>query len=383
MRETLTSAWTHIQGFLFPMLREEVGPLTAQHERLVTVLDVARIEAFVQMWRGLPGRPPADRHALARAFVAKAVLNLPTTLALIERLAADAVLRRLCGWESRRGLPSESTFSRAFAEFAASSLPARVHEALIRKTHKDRLVGHISRDATAIEARERPVKRSSSAPLKAQPAPATAPRKRGRPKKGEAAAKKKPRRLERQAGMTLAAMLADLPTACSTGIKRNAKGYNVSWIGYKLHIDTADGDIPISCLLTSASVHDSQAAIPLASISAGRVTNLYDLMDSAYDAPEIWDKSRALGHAPIIDAKPRRGCKAQAAAEELARRRAGYEPAEAIRYNERTAAERVNGALKDSYGGRTVRVRSHAKVFCHLMFGILALTIEQLMRLVA
>ena len=383
MRETLTSAWTHIQGFLFPMLREEVGPLTAQHERLVTVLDVARIEAFVQMWPGLPGRPPADRHALARAFVAKAVLNLPTTLALIERLAADAVLRRLCGWESRRGLPSESTFSRAFAEFAASSLPARVHEALIRKTHKDRLVGHISRDATAIEARERPVKRSRCASLKAQPASATAPRKRGRPKKGEAAAKKEPRRLERQAGMTLAEMLADLPTACNTGAKRNAKGHNVSWIGYKLHIDTADGDIPISCLLTSASVHDSQAAIPLASISAGRVTNLYDLMDSAYDAPEIWDKSRALGHAPIIDAKPRRGCKAQAAAEERARRRAGYEPAEAIRYNERTAAERVNGALKDSYGGRTVRVRSHAKVFCHLMFGILALTIEQLMRLVA
>jgi hypothetical protein len=359
MRETLTSAWTHIQGFLFPMLREGVGPLTAQHERLVTVLDVARIEAFVQMWPGLPGRPPADRHALARAFVAKAVLNLPTTLALIERLAADAVLRRLCGWESWRGLPSESTFSRAFAEFAASSLPARVHEALIRKTHKDRLVGHISRDATAIEARERPVKRSSSAPL------TTAPRKRGRPKKGEVAANKKPRRLERQAGMTVAAMLADLPTACSTGIKRNAKGHNVSWIVYKLHIDTADGDIPISCLLTSASVHDSQAAIPLASISAGRVTNLYDLMDSAYDAPEIWDKSRALGHAPIIDAKPRRGCKARAAAEERARRRAGYEPAEAIRYNERTAAERVNGAasrtaMADGLCGCEVTPRSSA-----------------------
>jgi hypothetical protein len=163
MREMLTSAWAHIQGFLFPMLREEVGPLTPQHERLVAVLDVARIEAFVQMWPGLPGRPPADRHALARAFVAKVVLNLPTTLALIERLAADAVLRRLCGWESRRGLPSESTFSRAFAEFAASSLPARVHEALIQKTHKDRLVGHISRDATAIEARERPVKAQPAA----------------------------------------------------------------------------------------------------------------------------------------------------------------------------------------------------------------------------
>ena len=314
MRQMLTSTWNHIQGFLFPMLREEVGPLTPQHERLVTVLDVGRIEAFVQMWPGLPGRPPADRHALARAFVAKAVFNIPTTLALIGRLAADAALRRLCGWESRSAVPSESTFSRAFAEFAESSLPARVHEALIETTHKDRLVGHISRDATAIEAREKPAKTPET--------PAAAPRKRGRPKKGEAAAPKEPRRLERQAGMTLHEMLADLPTGCTIGTKRNAKGHTTSWIGYKLHIDTGDGDIPISCLLTSASLHDSQAAIPLATITASRVTNLYDLMDSAYDAPEIREKSRTLGHVPIIDANPRRGGKTEAAAEAQARRTA-------------------------------------------------------------
>src|SRR5271156_3393081 len=40
------------------------------------------------------------------------------------------------------------------------------------------------------------------------------------------------------------------------------------------------------------------------------------------------------------------------------------------------AAERVNGSLKDDFGGRYVRVRGHAKVFCHLMFGVLALTID-------
>lgn len=376
MRQMLTSSWNHIQGFLFPMLREEVGPLTSQHERLVVVLDMARIEAFVQMWPGLPGRPLADRHALARAFVAKAVFNLPTTLALIERLTADPVLRRLCGWEGRRAVPSESTFSRAFAEFAESGLPARVHEALIQKTHKDRLVGHISRDATAIEAREKPLKAPEA------PAPAAKPRKRGRPKKGEAAAPKEPRRLERQNGMTLNEMLKDLPTACAIGTKRNAKGHTTSWIGYKLHIDTGDGDIPVSCLLTSASLHDSQAAIPLATITASRVTNLYDLMDSAYDAPEIREKSRALGHVPIIDANPRRDGKTEAVAEALARRKAGYEPAEEIRYNERSSAERVNGTFKDNYGGRTIRVRGHAKVFSHIMFGILALTAEHLMRLV-
>ena len=63
--------------------------------------------------------------------------------------------------------------------------------------------------------------------------------------------------------MTLAAMLADLPRACDVGAKRNAKGFKETWIGYKLHIDTADGEIPISCVLTAASVHDSQVAIPL------------------------------------------------------------------------------------------------------------------------
>ena len=212
LRETLTNTWDHIQGFLFPMLREEAGPLTTQHERLVVVLDLARIEAFVRMWPGLPGRPQEDRHALARAFVAKAVLNLATTSGLIERLAVDATLRRLCGWERASMVPDESTFSRAFAEFAVSALPGRVHEMLIKRTHKDRLVGHVSRDATAIDAREKPVK--------APPVPVTPKRKRGRPKKGEATLKKEPRRLERQTSMTLAEMLADLPTACTTGTKR-------------------------------------------------------------------------------------------------------------------------------------------------------------------
>ena len=53
----------------------------------------------------------------------------------------------------------------------------------------------------------------------------------------------------------------------------------------------------------------------LATMTAGRLTNLYDLMDSAYDAPEIEAKSRALGHVPIIDPNPRRGGKADAEAE--------------------------------------------------------------------
>ena len=368
----LSGFWRRIQGDLFPWLAEELGPLGDKHKQLITVLEVARIESFVHSWSGLPGRPLRERAPLARAFVAKAVFGLGQTNMLIERLAVDKVLRRLCGWERPGEVPGEATFSRAFAEFAASGLPVRVHADLIEKSHADRLVGHIARDSTAIKAREKPVRVA---------APPQRKRKRGRPRKGEVVVAKEPRRLQRQAGMSLPEMLADLPTACTVGSKRNAKGHVENWIGYKLHIDVADGDIPVSCLLTSASLHDSQAAIPLASITAGRLTNLYDLMDSAYDAPEIKEKCRALGHVAIIDANPRRGGKAEAELEAKARRQAGYRLAEDVRYNERSAAERVNSALKDSYGGRFVRVRGHAKVFCHLMFGILALSVGQLMRL--
>ena len=379
LKETLTAYWLHIQEELLPWLDDTTcGPLNGHHRQLVSVLGMVRIEAFLAGWHGLPGRPPCERAVLARAFIAKAVFNIPTTSLLIEMLSADKTLRRLCGWQRAGEVPSESTFSRAFAEFAASALPSRLHEALIQDTHSDRLVGHISRDSTAIEAREKPAKSDKPAP-EAKPKP-----KRGRPRKGELRPPPPPSRIERQRGMTLAAMLADLPRACDVGAKRNAKGFSETWIGYKLHIDTADGEIPISCVLTAASVHDSQVAIPLATITAGRVTNLYDLMDSAYDVAAIKQHSRDLNHVPIIDINPRAtpGLKQELAEEAKRLRRVGHRMAEQVRYGERSAAERVNGGLKDNHGGRTVRVRGPDKVMCHLMFGVLSFTVLQLVRLV-
>jgi hypothetical protein len=106
--------------------------------------------------------------------------------------------------------------------------------------------------------------------------------------------------------MTLEQMLDDLSRECNVGAKNNSKRYKESWIGYKFDIDGADGQIPISCILTLASLHDSQAATPLARMTAQRVTNLYDLPHSAYDAPPIREQIRALGCVPIIDINPRR-----------------------------------------------------------------------------
>jgi len=361
--KTLSQCWLSIQGRLFSFLEEELGELSKKQRQLVSILELIRIEGFITAIRGWPGRPEKDRRAIARAFVAKVVYNMGTTRQLLERLESDTNLRRLCGWERKNDVPSEATFSRAFAEFSESKLLEEVHRALIEKYEAPRLVGHISRDSTEIEARERIGKKVKKEKLPKK--------KRGRPKKGEVRIKPVTR-LERQQKMTLEEMIKELPTLCDSGTKVNSKGYPEYWAGYKLHLDVADGQIPISCILTSASVHDSQVALPLATMTAQRVTNLYDLMDAAYDTQIIREHSQSLGHQPIIDYNNRKGSEKRE-----------FAPHEAQRFKERTTVERVYARLKDEFGARTIRVRGAPKVMASLMFGILALTADEILRLVS
>jgi len=133
-------------------------------------------------------------------------------------------------------------------------------------------------------------------------------KKRGRPKKGEMKniTSKKLSRLDKQSSMTLPDMLIDLPILCDIGCKKNSHGYIEKWTGYKLHIASSDGGIPISVILTSASIHDSQVAIPLLAMTNQRAINLYDLYDAAYYDKRIENYSKSLNHVPIIDINPRR-----------------------------------------------------------------------------
>jgi hypothetical protein len=180
-------------------------------------------------------------------------------------------------------------------------------------------------------------------------------------------------------------MLADLPRECDLGAKKNSQGQDQYWRGYKLHLDVADGQVPINAVLTSASVHDSQVAIPLMRLTSRRVVYLYDLMDSAYDADAILAESRALNHVPIVAPHPRRGTKrvSQCPKAFPARPTPELSWAEQDRYKERTMSERVNARLKDEFGANQLRVRGAAKVMAHLMFGVVALTVDQWLRLAA
>jgi len=363
-RDLILQRWNAIQYDVLPELRAEVGVVTPKLARVAHVLEWARVEEFVaDTWCGL-GRRPHTRAWLANAFVAKAVLGITTTVGLIERLAMDKALRRICGFSPYARLPSEATFSRAFAEFAKARLGERAHEAMIKEHLGGELVGHISRDGTAIEARERP---AATPVVAATPAAAS---KKARPRRrSNQAVPASGSPIRRQRGQTLPAMLAELPTVCDRGTKCNAQGYKTSWNGYKLHIDTADCGVPVAALLCSASMHDSRAAVPLSHITGQRVTNLYDLMDAAYCSKELHAHCREMGHVPLIDHNPRGGDKEY------------FEPADAVRYRERSAAERTNARLKDEFGGRNIMVKGHAKVLGHLMFGLLALGADQLMRL--
>jgi Transposase domain (DUF772) len=144
-----------LQTELFPMLESVVGALSKQARLLAAVVSLEPLSRFVKSRRSHTGRRPLSRQSLATAFFAKAIYNLPTTRHLIQRLQTDSQLRRLCGWNTARQVPTEATFSRAFAEFAAAELPAKIHAALVRDTQQDQVIGSLARDSTAIEARQR------------------------------------------------------------------------------------------------------------------------------------------------------------------------------------------------------------------------------------
>ena len=154
---------------------------------------------------------------MARAFIAKAHWDIPTTRDLVDRLKVDRRMRNLCGWVLPGKVPSESTFSRAFAEFAESNIPGQIHKAMIEEATKQSIIGHISRDSTAIHVHEKPTPKckSDQKPMKRNP---------GRPRKDEVRPPKAKTRLERQASgeMTLEQMLDELPQkVCVTEMRKS------------------------------------------------------------------------------------------------------------------------------------------------------------------
>lgn len=177
------------------------------------ILEVVEIEKYIaHLNDSWTGKLPEDRCPLARSFVAKAVYNLDNTRMLIDLLHNMPPLRKICGFVQRNDIPSESTFSRAFAEFALSGLGDIVHEALVDNHLSNELVGHVTRDATAIEGNEKPLKKEQKEKK---------PKKRGRPKRGEIREPKERTRLVIQVNQPPSEALRGIPVSCNVGTKKH------------------------------------------------------------------------------------------------------------------------------------------------------------------
>jgi transposase len=381
---SLSKMWLkvlNLEQSLFPQLQETFGPLSPKEEKLMKILDFAEIEQFVCTVQIT--NPPKDREEMARAFVAKSVYNFQTTRALIERLEIDKTLRMLCGWRYHTHLPSESKFSRVFDEFSQQRIASRAQDVFIEKYLSEVLFFYGSTDSTAIELREKPAKKEKS---KEKEKPK---RKRGRPKRGEIVPPKEPTILQQQEKIhTTEEMLSLIPTQCDVGIKQNAKGNRYKWIGGKLHMTVVDGDIPVTAIYSSASVHDSSLALPMIKETSAKVNYLYDLQDAAYDSSIIKEFSINNNHRPIIDINPKNSkvLKEQIALnkseKEILQSFSLYNDWDEKCYNQRSSVERVNAYLKDNYGCNKIYYKGATKVASVLAFGVLSVCIHQSLKIV-
>ena len=359
---------------LFPALQEQLGVFSSKEEKLMRILELAQIELYVSEVKIT--NPPKHRKEIARAFIAKAVYNLQTTRDLIDRLKVDRVLRVICGWRYAHNIPSEAKFSRVAKELASSKIAAKAHQAFIEEYLSDTLFFYNSTDSTAIDVREKPLKKEKVPKVK---------KKRGRKRKDDPTpiAPKEEKLSNKQSQMSSTRqMLEEISTSTDIGRKINAKGNGYSWIGGKLHLGVVDGDIPITAIYTCASVHDSQVAIPVINETSRRVDYLYDLCDKAYDSEPIVAFSKTRGHIPIIDVNPRNCEETKTAIEgQKVLENMGFTTPMSNHYNHRSSVERVNSYLKDSFGCKHIYVKGATKVTSHLMFGVLALCIHQSIKL--
>ncbi|MBO4344273.1 MAG: transposase [Victivallales bacterium] len=359
------------QMVLFRNIDESMGNLSKAQVRFMDcyALVSGNVRGLASR-ASLTGRPMANRERILKLFFLKAFLNIPTTKAARGFILSSCSWRRICGFESTGEVPSEATLSRAFADFSRDNAIASIHKGILREYVKDtkKLVLNVNYDSTEIAAREKGARKEGKTDGQAQP-PQGIRGRRGREDRRNSPPPE-PSNLELQGARALDENLAAVPRGCDWGRKTNSKGKAEQWRGYKLHIGAADSGIVTAAMLSSASMHDSQAVIPLMQMNkANTFASLYNVMDAAYDAKAIADFSASLGQVAIIDPNRRNG-----RAREL-------EPARKVHYKCRTAVERVNSELKESHGARSVMVRGAAKVFTHLMFGVVMVTARHLLEL--
>ncbi len=316
----------------------------------------AREREFLQFLQAVQGLlTPEEQQALSRnhtrgrlGYELKSILGIqllklvyrqPTMKETLLLLQENGNLKDMLALDA---IPSQATVSRLSSQVMAIVSPTALHERVISEYVQatDRVIGHLCIDSTTIEAREKPIHRTRKTEERKKPAKKPGRKKNGSPEQQEYLKRKAQEEQERIAYLheSWEHTVSKLEMRCSLTAKQNSKGKRQWFIGYKAHLATDDFGVPMSYVVTGASVHDSKVAVPLMKMTRERSDFFYILLDKGYISPLINDYADHIERKVIIDRKAYQGVAP-----------IPLEPAAAARYTARTTVERTNSELKDGF----------------------------------
>ena len=279
--------------------------------------------------------------------------------AAIETLKRSPNLKAITGMNK---VPSDAVVSRKTNELVEAVSIYDIHHEIAKAYFIEVNSMNLSIDSTIIQAREKPLKKSK-----------VDPKKKGRKKKGSEKERIFLAEKERQQYLKNAAktgyedeFIDSLEHRCSVTGKKNSKGNQTWFIGYKAHIAVDDRGIPVSFITTGACVHDSQLAIPLLRKSMRICDFDFTLMDAGYSSSEIEEFAVANCIFPIIDFKANAKGEKPVMTEKLA-----------YRYRKRTTVERTNSKLKECFLIEKLYSRGE-KAHFDIQLAVLLLTIKKI-----
>lgn len=257
--------------------------------------------------------------AMIYSLFIRVIERIPTIKDLRKRLKNSLEFRFDCGFTMADSVPSEASYTRMIQKIHESPALVNIQNEMVSQAFQEGFIEGdvVAIDATHIEARDRlpEKKKDEDAPVK------QSPKKRGRKPKAEREKwfkeqqereENQPlfeKKIEAQLPLDFATIEQQIPQVPRWGIKKNSKGKNVFWFGFKGHllVDCKSQYI-LSSLLSSGNVHDSKLAIPLLKALKELHPELkpsFVLADAGYDYIPIYQQAKAIGARALIDYNPR------------------------------------------------------------------------------
>jgi IS5 family transposase len=288
-------------------------------------------EALLNALTGTIRRGPKGHNVkvLWHCMVAKHILGLSSTDALIRELHNNPLIAKVCGIESPLAIPHKSTFSRFIARLSKGNIAPKVKDvsrSLVRDCYTN-LPGF--GDRVAID----------SSTLK---------------------------------GWSNGGKTTKSDREAAWSVKKNTHGKDEYVFGWKLHLMVdCEYELPVSAHISPGNVHDSQRASNLLSEARwtyGKFMPSYVMADKGYSSKELHHKISVHYHStPVIDINPAH--KTMKAKMATLHATPGFK---ALR-KQRTAVERAFSRLKGQRSLNRITTRGLRKVTVHCYLALIAL----------